>query len=65
MRAFGAGQIEFYYEPKGESVENLEFMRLVDEAYTRWPFYGVPKMTAHLRREGHQVNPKRVRRLMR
>jgi len=54
-----------YYEPRGESPENLALMRLVDEAYTRWPFYGVRRMTAWLRREGHLVNRKRVRRLMR
>lgn len=54
-----------YYEPRGELAENLGFMRLIDEAYTRWPFYGVRRMTAWLRREGHAVNPKRVRRLMR
>jgi putative transposase len=54
-----------YYEPQGESAKNLALMRLIDEAYTRWPFYGVRKMTAWLRREGHAVNPKRVRRLMR
>ena len=53
-----------YYEPRGETAENLELMRLIDEAYTQWPFYGVRKMTAWLRREGHEVNPKRVRRLM-
>ena len=39
-------------------------MRLLDEQYTKTPFYGVPKMTATLRREGYTVNPKRVRRLM-
>ena len=27
------------------------------------PFYGVPRMTAYLREEGHKVNPKRIRRL--
>jgi putative transposase len=54
-----------YYEPRGESAENLALMRLIDEAYTRWPFYGVRRMTAWLRREGHAVNSKRVRRLMR
>jgi len=54
-----------YYEPRGETPENLELMRLIDEVYTRWPFYGVRKMSAYLRREGHEVNPKRVRRLMR
>jgi len=54
-----------YYEPQGESAENLALMRLLDEAYTAWPFYGVRKMTAHLAREGQAVNVKRVRRLMR
>jgi putative transposase len=54
-----------YYEPQGESPENLALMRLLDEAYTAWPFYGVRKMTAHLAREGQAVNVKRVRRLMR
>lgn len=40
-------------------------MRLIDEQYTRTPFYGVPRMTAWLIRQGYQVNPKRIRRLMR
>ena len=40
-------------------------MCLIDEQYTKTPFYGVPKMTAVLRRLGYTVNPKRVRRLMR
>ncbi len=40
-------------------------MRLLDEQYTRTPFYGVERMTAWLRQQEHQVNPKRVRRLLR
>ena len=40
-------------------------MRLLDEQYTRTPFYGVLKMTAWLRQQGYTVNPKRVRRLLR
>ena len=40
-------------------------MNLIDEQYMRTPFYGVERMTAWLRREGHGVNPKRVRSLMR
>lgn len=39
-------------------------MRLLDEQYTKTPFYGVPKMTAYLRSQGYRVNPKRVCRLM-
>ena len=49
----------------GESAENLEFMRLIDEQYTRTPFHGSPKMTYWLKAEGHPVNHKRVARLMR
>jgi putative transposase len=40
-------------------------MRLIDEQYTRTPFYGSLKMTAWLRRQGYNVNRKRVVRLMR
>ena len=54
-----------YYQPAGESQINLELMRQIDEQYLRTPFYGVPKMTDWLRKQGYPVNPKRVRRLMR
>ncbi len=40
-------------------------MRLLDEQYTRCPFYGVRRMTAWLQQQGHLVNEKRVRRLLR
>ena len=40
-------------------------MNLIDERYTKMPFYGVNKMTAWLEREGYDVNVKRIRRLMR
>ena len=38
---------------------------MIDEQYVQTPFYGVEKMTHWLGREGHCVNHKRVRRLMR
>ena len=55
----------YYYKPVGNSAYNLLLMRLIDEEYTRHPFYGTLRLTAWLRREGYEVNPKRVRRLMR
>jgi putative transposase len=61
----GLGRSSYYYRPSGESEANLLCMRLLDEQYTRTPFYGVDKMTQFLRDEGHGVNPKRVRRLLR
>jgi putative transposase len=39
-------------------------MRLIDEQYTRTPFYGVRRLTAWLRKTEHIVNHKRVARLM-
>jgi putative transposase len=60
----GANRSGVYYEPVGESEENLLFMRLLDEQYTRTPFYGSRKMTEWLASKGYQVNRKRVSRLM-
>jgi len=61
----GLHRSSWYYQPAGESAFNLQLMRLIDEQYLRTPFYGSPKMTAWLRRQGHPVNPKRIARLMR
>ena len=53
-----------YYEPAGDSAENLVLMRRIDELFTASPFYGSRRLCACLAREGHVVNRKRVRRLM-
>ncbi len=60
----GLNRAGLYYEPLGESEENLRLMRLLDEQYTRAPFYGSRKMTEWLRTKGFEVNRKRVSRLM-
>ena len=39
-------------------------MSLIDEEYTRHPFYGTPRMTAWLKRQGYDINRKRIVRLM-
>src|SRR5579875_429294 len=61
----GVARSSWYYTPAGESDENLALMRLLDEQYTRTPFYGVRRMTAWLHRQGYAVNHKRVGRLLR
>lgn len=61
----GLSRSGYYYEPCEESLFNLQLMTLIDEQYTKTPFYGIQKMTAWLIREGFTVNPKRIRRLMR
>lgn len=55
----------FYCAPLGETAMNLALMRLIDQQFLDTPFYGVPQMTWHLQNEGHAVNPKRIRWLMR
>lgn len=47
-----------------ESAENQALMRLIDEEYTRHPFYGSRRLTEWLCRQGYGVNRKRVQRLM-
>ena len=60
----GVNRSGLYYEPLGESKENLIVMRMLDEQYTRTPFYGSRKMAEWLGTQGFGVNRKRVSRLM-
>jgi putative transposase len=61
----GLNRSTFYWQPASEPPLNLELMRLIDQEYTRAPFYGYRKMTARLSNyHGYQVNRKRVARLM-
>ena len=53
----------FSHRPAGETPANLELMRLVDAQFLETPWYGSRQMARHLRRGGHVVGRKRVRRL--
>ena len=55
----------YYYHSKRDESYNLQVMNLIDEQFTKTPFYGIERMTAWLNRQGEAVNRKRVRRLMR
>ncbi len=62
----GLKRASYYYQPATANDLNLTLMRLIDEQYTKTPFYGWRKMTIYLRRvKKYQINSKRVRRLMR
>jgi putative transposase len=61
----GLARASYYYEPATESEENLRLMRLIDEQYTAQPVYGSRRMAVWLQGQGHEVNRKRVQRLMR
>lgn len=55
------------YVGKAAVVDGVELLllRLLDEEFTRHPFYGSRKMVVWLGTQGHLVNRKRVQRLMR
>jgi putative transposase len=61
----GLNRSSLYYKPSGETEYNELLMKLIDAQYVETPFYGIDKMTEWLHRQGHYVNHKRVRRLMR
>src|SRR5665647_175630 len=54
-----------HQKPKLADDEDLLLCRLIDEEYTRHPFYGSRRMVVMLARAGHIVNRKRIQRLMR
>jgi putative transposase len=60
----GLNRSSLYYEPAGETPEDLRLMRLIDNQYTARPFYGSQRMTACLTQQGEAANRKRVQRLM-
>lgn len=61
----GVSRSGLYYQPLGESQENLEFMRLMDRHILEEPTAGVLTMKAMLEDEGYKAGYERVRRLMR
>ena len=61
----GVSRSVLYYTARAPSDSNLAMMRLIDEQYTRAPFYGVERMKAWLQRTGIVIGHNRVRRLMR
>jgi putative transposase len=60
----GLNRSGLYYQPLGESAENLELMRLIDREYTKRPFYGSRRIMRWLHEQDHPVGRHRVRRLM-
>ena len=59
------GTVYAQRKPKSPDEADEVLKRLIDEEYTRHPFYGSRKMVVYLGRCGHRVNRKRAQRLMR
>jgi len=55
----------FYYQPVGESAENLRFMEIIDKQFWDMPWYGSRQMARYMKRQGHKCGRHRARGLMR
>lgn len=56
----GVNRSSIYYKPQAVDEYTLLLMRLIDEEYTRHPFYGTRRMKVYLEHQGHLVNRKRL-----
>ncbi len=63
----GVARSWVYAASAGAAVDalDLRLLSLIDEEYTRHPFYGSRRMVIYLQKQGHTVNRKHVQRLMR
>ena len=61
----GLSRSGYYYRSRPVSEEDLWLMQLIDEEYTRHPFYGTRRLADWLGTQGHAVGRDHVRSLMR
>lgn len=64
-RVLGLNRSSWYYKPVPVSELDRTMMNLLDEQYTKTPFYGVRNMTTYLRDKGYAVGKDHVRTLLR
>ncbi len=61
----GINRSSLYYEPKSVGQEEVELMHLIDEIYTKHPYYGRRRIKAVLERNGYEQGEKKIRNTMR
>ena len=61
----GLPRSSYYYQPLGESSENLVLMERIDKLFTERPEMGIRRMQKEISTADNPVNLKRVHRLMR
>jgi len=61
----GLNRSTVYYRRQDVSERDLTLMRRIDEMHLKRPFYGSRRIRDWLQDEGHNINRKRVQRLMR
>ncbi|OGV39533.1 MAG: integrase [Lentisphaerae bacterium GWF2_49_21] len=55
----------YYAAREGDRKKDLGLMKLIDQIYIRWPFYGSRRIANELAKHGIIANRKRIQRLMR
>jgi putative transposase len=60
----GLSRGAYYYQPRPVSEKNLLLMRLIDEEYTRHPFYGSRRLRGWLKDQDLSASRDKVRRIM-
>jgi len=66
LRLLHIARSSFYYQSRrsiGKAASDEQAKDIIMDIYQESPFYGVPRLTAELKRRGVTVNHKRVRRL--
>jgi putative transposase len=61
----GLARSTYYYRRRGVSEDDLMCMRLMDEVFTKRPYFGSRRLREELADQGHPVGRDHVRRLMR
>jgi len=51
----------YYYEPIPVDEDTLTLMRIVDEIYTKYPFFGTRQMVSYLQRQGVETGRTKMR----
>lgn len=60
----GISRSNYYYKPVPINERELLIMGKIDEIYTDFPYYGSPKITHAINKQGIKVNHKMIERLM-
>jgi len=61
----GISRSAYYYAPAVRSSEDLQRMRIIDEVFTRHPYYGSRRLADELCRQGYETGRDHARALMR
>ena len=62
-KILGISRSGYYYTPCPVDEETLKLMDLIDQQYTKTPYYGTRRMSDYLKNLGYNVDRKKVRRL--